>query len=230
MKSAGLAVRHLVPGERRRHARVGQRAHRVRRAGGAVLRVLVVVEEHAVALLLPPLRGGERRRAPLDLARERQRRAAHLGEGPARLDAHVDVHAARAARLRPAAQAELVEQRLHLERDAPHVVPRDARARDRGRRAARRDARGRPTRTGCGCSSMQPRFTIQASPAASSTTTSSAVRPDGKDERHRAQPLGALLGRALLVEGLALGAVDEALEHDRAIADAPRARRRRPTR
>ena len=28
---------------------------------------------------------------------------------------------------------------------------------------------------------MQPRFTIHASPAASSTTTSSAVRPDGKD-------------------------------------------------
>ena len=28
---------------------------------------------------------------------------------------------------------------------------------------------------------MQPRFTIQASPAASSTTTSSAVRPDGKE-------------------------------------------------
>ena len=28
---------------------------------------------------------------------------------------------------------------------------------------------------------MQPRLTIHASPAASSTTTSSAVRPDGND-------------------------------------------------
>ena len=28
---------------------------------------------------------------------------------------------------------------------------------------------------------MQPRLTTQASPAASSTTTSSAVRPDGKE-------------------------------------------------
>ena len=28
---------------------------------------------------------------------------------------------------------------------------------------------------------MQPRFTTQASPAASSTTTSSAVRPEGKE-------------------------------------------------
>ena len=99
-----LAVGHLVPGERRRHARVGQRPHRVGRAGRAVLGVLVVVEEHAVALLLPPLRGRERGRAALDLARQRERGAAHLGERPARLDAHVDVHAARAAGLRPAAR------------------------------------------------------------------------------------------------------------------------------
>ena len=77
-------------------------------------------------LLLPPLRGRERRRAPLDLARERERRAPDLAERPARLDAHVHVHPARAARLRPAAQAELFEQRLHLERDAAHVVPRHA--------------------------------------------------------------------------------------------------------
>ena len=34
-------------------------------------------------------------------------------------------------------------------------------------------------RTGCGLRSMQPRLTIQARPAASSTTISSAVRPDG---------------------------------------------------
>ena len=42
----------------------------------------------------------------------------------------------------------------------------------------------------------------------------------GKRQRHRAQPLGPVVGRALLIEGVALGAVDEALEHDRAIADA----------
>ena len=76
---------------------------------------------------------------------------------------------------------------------------------------------------------MQPRFTIQASPAASSTTTSSAVRPEGNDSVTVRSHVGPLLGRALLVEGLALGAVDEALEHDRAVADARAARRRRPT-
>ncbi len=82
-----VAVGDLVPVERRRDARVGQRPHRIGGAGGAVLGVLVVVEEDAVALLLPPLRGGDRGRPPLDLARERQRRAAHFGERPARLDA-----------------------------------------------------------------------------------------------------------------------------------------------
>ena len=44
--------------------------------------------------------------------------------------------------------------------------------------------------------------------------------PRWKRERHRAQPRGPLLGRALLVERLALGAVHETLQHDRAIADA----------
>ena len=61
VKSAGSQSGDLVPPERRRHARVGQRAHRVRRARRAVLGVLVVVEEDAVALLLPPLRRGDRR-------------------------------------------------------------------------------------------------------------------------------------------------------------------------
>ena len=67
---------------------------------------------------------------------------------------------------------------------------------------------------------MQPRFTTQASPAASSTTTSSAVRPDGNESVTVRSQSGRFSRRALLVEGLALGAVDEALEHDRAVADA----------
>ena len=111
VKSRGIAVVDLVPGERRRDARVGCRPHRVGAGDGAVLGVLVVVEEDAVALFLPPLARRQRRRAPLDLARERQRGAAHLGERPAPLDAHVDVHAARARRLRPADETEVVERR-----------------------------------------------------------------------------------------------------------------------
>ena len=57
---------------------------------------------------------------------KRERRAAHFGERPARLDAHVHVHAARAAGLGPAAKPHLFEQRFHLERDAAHIVPADA--------------------------------------------------------------------------------------------------------
>ena len=126
VKSAGLAIGNLVPLERRRYARVGERPHRVGRAGRAVLGVLVVVEEDAVPLLLPPFRRRQRRRASLDLARERQRGAAHLGERPARLDAHVDVHAARAARLGPAAKSQLVEQAfasIATRRTSSHDTP-----------------------------------------------------------------------------------------------------------
>ena len=61
VKSAGSQSGTSSQRERRRDARVGQRPHRIGRAGRAVLGVLVVVEEDAVALLLPPLRGRERR-------------------------------------------------------------------------------------------------------------------------------------------------------------------------
>ena len=107
---AELGVGHLVPGQRRRDASVGRRAHRVGRGDGAVLGVLVVVEEDAVALLLPPLAGRDRRRSPLDVAGQGERRAADLRIGPARLDAHVDVDAARAGRLGPADQPDRLER------------------------------------------------------------------------------------------------------------------------
>src|SRR5919106_5302494 len=104
-----VAVRDLVPGERRRDARIGRGPHRVRRGDGAVLGVLVVVDEYAVALLFPPFAGGEPGGALFDLARERERRAAYLVEAPAPLDAHADMHAARARGLGPAGQVEVVQ-------------------------------------------------------------------------------------------------------------------------
>ena len=55
-----IARGHLVPAQRRRHARVGQRPDGIRRAGRAILGVLVVVEEDALAFFLPPLRRRER--------------------------------------------------------------------------------------------------------------------------------------------------------------------------
>src|SRR3990170_2298840 len=97
----GIAIRHFLPGQRGGHARLWRRTDRIGRSDGAVLRVLVVVDEYAVALLLPPLAGGELGRAALDLARERERGAAHVVEFPARLDAHGDMQSALAGGLGP---------------------------------------------------------------------------------------------------------------------------------
>ncbi len=77
-KVGRIAIRDLVPVKRRGNARVGQRPHRICGTGGPVLRVLVVVEEHAVALLFPPFRTGQCGHAPLDCARQSNGRAAHL--------------------------------------------------------------------------------------------------------------------------------------------------------
>src|SRR3954468_5994614 len=90
-----IAPRDLVPGDRRRDTRVGRRADGIRRRDRPVLRVLVVVEEDAVALLLPPLAGRDGGLATLDLARNGDRRAPHLTERPPGLEARVDVEPAR---------------------------------------------------------------------------------------------------------------------------------------
>ena len=70
-----IAGGDLVPVERRRDPRVRFRPHRIGAGNRAVLRVLVVVEEDAVTLFLPPLAGGQRRRSPFDFACQRQRRS-----------------------------------------------------------------------------------------------------------------------------------------------------------
>src|SRR5262249_36185151 len=90
-----------------------------RRQDRPIARVLVVVDEDALAsLLLPPCRRDELGRAPLDLARECERAAPHDAELPVRLDPAVDVNAAVAARLRPADVADLVEHLVHDRGDA----------------------------------------------------------------------------------------------------------------
>ena len=140
---ARVAVVDLVPGQRRRHARVGRRPHRVGAGDGAVLRVLVVVEEDAVALFLPPLAGRERRRAPLDLARERQRGAAHLG----RTSSGARCARRRGCRASPTSSASRRgrDRRASRARRARPRAPAATRRRapDRDRRAARRDDRDR---------------------------------------------------------------------------------------
>src|SRR5688572_24855209 len=93
---AGVAIGDFVPRDRCRDARVRFRANGIGARDGAVLGVLVVIEEDAVALLFPPLAGRQRGYAAFDFAGEGQRGAADVFERPALLDAHVDVQPARA--------------------------------------------------------------------------------------------------------------------------------------
>ena len=122
----GVGVGDFVPVERRGDAGVGERADGVGAGGGAVFGVLVVVEEDAVALLLPPLGGGEGGDAAFDGAGEGEGGAADFGEGPAGMDADVDVHAAGAAGFGPAGEAVLFEDGFDFEGDGADVGPLDA--------------------------------------------------------------------------------------------------------
>ena len=185
-----------------------KRAHRAsaapsRRRDGAVLRVLVVVDEHAVPLLLPPLAGRERRHAPLDLARERQRRAAHLVEA----SSAARCARARAGRACPRSWASRAgrSRRASLARRAPRRAPATTsrRARDRDRCAARRDDRDPPRAPDADAARGTRGSPSTRAPAASRGTISSAVRPEGKLHRHHLDPRRARLRRALLEEEFA---------------------------
>ncbi len=76
-----------------------------------------------MAFFLPPLARGQIRRAPLDLASKGQRRATDLGERPSALDAHVDVNAARARRLRPPDQPQIGQRRADDAGDGSNLIP-----------------------------------------------------------------------------------------------------------
>ena len=143
-------VGHLVPAQRERDPGVGERPDGVGGGHGPVLRVLVVVQEHAVPLLLPPARGGDRRRPPLHVPRQRQRGAPDLRVRPAPLDPDVrrgsrgnrTSSASRPGRPPPATPA----------RPAPPREPgtRARPAPGRGPPAARRDGPGRRLGRGAG--------------------------------------------------------------------------------
>ena len=203
--------------ERARHARVGGRADRVAGGDGAVARVLVVVDEHAVALLLPPLARREVGRAALDLARQGERRAADAQRVPLRHDPDVDVDPLRARRLRVAAEPVLGEHVADDHRRAPHRVPRhpvagvevDAQL---VRRVEVRAPRG-------------PRVEVDHAEVDGPDEVRLVVRhqllrgPAGRErDRRRLQPVGHLLRHPLLPDRLLHDPVDEALHHRRALA------------
>src|SRR4030095_4819036 len=112
------------------------------------------------------------------------------------------VRPARAARLRPAHQAQLVEQRLHFECHAAYVRPRHARPWiEIHAQLVRVLERTRAHRM---------RMELEAAGLHAPGDPRRVVdddlfggAPRWKRERDGAQPRGALLGRALLVERLA---------------------------
>ena len=212
-----LRRRNLLPAQRRRHPRIGQRTHAVGRGGRAVLGILVVVEKDAVPLLFPPLGGGQLRGAALHGPRQRQCRATNLREAPARLDPHVDVHAARAAGLGPAGQPVLLEHGLDLHRRPPDVVPADARP---GVEIHPQLIRVVQVRGPHGV-----RMQLDAAEVDDPGQPRRIVNHDllrrtarGKRECHRAQPRGPVLRRTLLVERLLVRTIHEALQDDRPVA------------
>ena len=121
-----ITPRHLVPQQRRRYPGVGQRPDRIGGCDGAVLGVLVVIDEDAVPLLFPPFAGCDVGSAPLHLAGERHRGAADVGERPARLDPGVDVETAGPRRLRPGGQAEILQHRFGHDGHVHDLRPFDA--------------------------------------------------------------------------------------------------------
>ena len=216
---AGVARRHLVPAQRRGHPRVRHRAHRVRRRDRAVLGVLVVVDEDPVPFLLPPPGRGLLRRAALDLAGQRHRRAAHLAERPARHDPRVDVEAARPGRLRPAGQAVVGQHRPRHHGHVPDLRPLHPRHR----------VQVHPQLVGVVQVPGPHRVRVQVDAAEVDHPGQLGRVADhdllGGAAGREAQlggldPVRALPRGALLEERLALGALHEALQRHRPAADA----------
>ncbi len=185
-----------------------------------VLGVLVVVDEDGPvrALLLPPLRRREALAAALDLARQRDRRPADGRRSPTRrVDAHRDVHATRARRARIAAQAVLLQDVAHEQRDPPHRVPRRARHRiDVDAQLVRVVEVEAPDRV---------RVEVDVAQGDRPDEVRGVDRHEllggvagGKRQHRRLQPLRPLRRHALLVEGLGLDPAGVALQDGRPLA------------
>ena len=214
----GLDVRQLVPGDRRRDGRVGAAAHRVGGGDRAVARVLVVVDEDALAALLLPPRGRHELGAALDLAGERERAAAHDREVPLRLDPARDVDAAVAGRLRPARPPHLRERLAHDRRDALAVLER--------RPGLRVDVDPELVRLVDVRATRRPRVEVDDGEVRRPGDLRDLGHaelvgvPAGRErDARRLDPLGPLLGHPLLVDHLALDPVREAAQLRRALVE-----------
>src|SRR5262245_29504661 len=120
----------LVPRQGRRYLGAGTGSRRPRAEHRLVWCVLVVVDEDAAAaLLLPPRSGDQVGTAPLELAGGGDCRGTNLVGVPPRLEADVDVEAPVPRGLRVTDDPELAEQASELVRRRPDVVEVDLRLR-----------------------------------------------------------------------------------------------------
>jgi hypothetical protein len=131
------------------------------------------------------------------------------------------VHSPRAARLGKAGDPEFVEERLHLEGDAPNVLPRDARP------GVEIDAKlvrvlevARPNGVRMQLDASEIDDPSEPGRVVDDELVGRATRR--KRQRRRSKPGGSFFGRPLLIKGLAIGPVDESLEHERPILNAPK--------
>ena len=172
-----------------------------------------------MALLLPPFRGGEVGRATLHVPGQRERRAAHLRERPARLDPDVDVDPARARCLRPADQPDRLER---LARDQRHLADlRPLHARDR----VQVDAQlvGMVEVLGADRVRVEVDAAEVVDPGQAGRVVDDDLvggPPRREGQGRRPDELGDVLGCPLLEERLAGRAIDEALERHRPPAGA----------
>ena len=215
----GVHLGDLVPPQRQGGPGIRSRADRVRGGHRPVLRVLVVVEEHAVALLLPPLARRKVGDALFHVAGEGQGSPADLRERPAGLDPHVDVDAPAAGRLRPADEPGIGQRLADREGHPPDIVPGDAGDR------VEVDAKlvgvvevGGPDGV---------RVEVDAAEVDDPGERGGILDHDlvggspGRERQlDRPDPVRPLVGRPLLEEELAIGAVREALQGHRPSAGA----------
>ncbi len=171
-----------------------------------------------MAFLFPPLGASDRRRATLDLARQRQRRAPHFTESPARMNPYINMHPPRTAGLGPSAETHLLKDRLHLERDGAHLAPAHARTGiEVDPQLIRMIQVARAHRMWMQLEASEVDDPRQSRRVVDDDFFRGASR--WKRERDGAQPRGPIFRRALLIERLALGAIDVAFQYDGAIAN-----------
>ena len=129
------------------------------------------------------------------------------------------MHAARAARLRPTAQSHLFEKIFHLHRHEPHIIPFDARPRI----AIDAQLVGVIEIVGPHGVRVQLDAAEIDDPGEAGGVIDDyffGCTSRRKRERNGAQPVRRILRRPFLIERRLLGAIDEAFEHVRPIADA----------